>query len=142
MEIKAKEPLQSYLKPKSTLKMTPMKIALTIRHNISKAMKNVTRKYSEKNHCFHKIIFSKDFINKTLDAMNFPLPMWLDMRCPHCPYDVVLYENVTNIDTVSDIFTGLMESNCTKPCTTARTKTRFPFHGTKNSLELPQYKTN
>ena len=59
--------------------------------------------------------------------MNFPLPMWLAWSCPSpdCSDDVTLYDNVTNINTIADIFTGLMESNCTKPCNTTKAKTRF-----------------
>ena len=53
--------------------------------------------------------------------------MWLVWSCPNCSDDITLYENVTNIDTVADIFTGLMESNCTKPCNTTRVKSRFPL---------------
>ena len=53
--------------------------------------------------------------------------MWLAWSCPNCSNDITLYENVTNIDTVADIFTGLMESNCTKPCNTTKAKTRFIF---------------
>ena len=52
--------------------------------------------------------------------------MWLVWSCPNCSDDITLYENVTNIDSVADIFTGLMESNCTKPCNTTRVKSRFP----------------
>ena len=51
--------------------------------------------------------------------------MWLSWSCPNCSDDITLYENVSNIDTVADIFTGLMESNCTKPCNTTRAKTRL-----------------
>ena len=53
--------------------------------------------------------------------------MWLAWNClsPDCSDDVTLYDNLTNINTIADIFTGLMESNCTKPCNTTKAKTRF-----------------
>ena len=70
----------------------------------------------------------KAFITQKLSQLNFPLPMWLAWSCPNCSDDITLYENITNIDTIADIFTGLMESNCTKPCNTTKAKTRLIIH--------------
>ena len=70
----------------------------------------------------------KAFITQKLSQLNFPLPMWLAWSCPNCSDDITLYENITNINTIADIFTGLMESNCTKPCNTTKAKTRLIIH--------------